>query len=347
MAKKNLLATLADENYLDAAKQVFSGAYFNAGWKGDYMLLAYKVPKEKLEWFRKKGIIVKECEPPLDEKTFGKLSSLVLIKLYLFKPEFKNWEKIIFVDADTIIRYSLDDLMKVKGFAAVDGVHTFKVLFPKEKSTRFNEVYKVFKKKYDLKYPAFSVGLFVFDTSIIKEDTFIKLFKILSFYRFYIPSADDFILNLFFYKNWERLPLYYNVFVIEFVRFLYKFHLMKIKGVVIHFPDGGVFDTNKPWNKTHQFYKEWRLNLDKSNFIDTKKPYPNFKTFDNSEKTYWHNYYAKLYSFWPIIPVYNYLFVKPISLVNRLIGIIGIFLKINYPRTYYKLKKIKNENINN
>ena len=46
--KKNLLVTLADENYIDRAKQLFSSVYFNAGWKGDYMLLAHEIPEEKL-----------------------------------------------------------------------------------------------------------------------------------------------------------------------------------------------------------------------------------------------------------------------------------------------------------
>ena len=32
--KKNLLVTLADNNYIDQAKQVFSSVYFNAGWSG-------------------------------------------------------------------------------------------------------------------------------------------------------------------------------------------------------------------------------------------------------------------------------------------------------------------------
>jgi len=39
--KKSVLVTLADENYIYQAKQLFSSVYFNVGWRGDYMLLAH------------------------------------------------------------------------------------------------------------------------------------------------------------------------------------------------------------------------------------------------------------------------------------------------------------------
>ena len=56
-----VLVTLADKNYIDQAKQLFSSVYWNAGWKGDYMLLAHEVPEKDLNWFREKGILVKKC----------------------------------------------------------------------------------------------------------------------------------------------------------------------------------------------------------------------------------------------------------------------------------------------
>ena len=52
--KKNLLVTLAGKNYIKQAKQLFSSVYWNAGWKGDYMLLSYKIPEKELKWFKKK-----------------------------------------------------------------------------------------------------------------------------------------------------------------------------------------------------------------------------------------------------------------------------------------------------
>ena len=90
--KKNLLVTLADENYLERAKQLFSSVYWNAGWKGDYMLLAHEVPEEKLKWFRDKGILVKKCKAIYNKEIVG-WPTMVLSKFYLFTPYFKRWKK--------------------------------------------------------------------------------------------------------------------------------------------------------------------------------------------------------------------------------------------------------------
>jgi hypothetical protein len=61
--KDSVIVTLADKNYVDQAKQLFSSVYWNAGWKGDYLLLSSGIPEEELKWFRNKGIIVYECKP--------------------------------------------------------------------------------------------------------------------------------------------------------------------------------------------------------------------------------------------------------------------------------------------
>ena len=58
---KNLFVTLADKNYLDQIKQLFSSIYFNAGWNGDCMLLSHEIADSDLEWFQSRGILVKKC----------------------------------------------------------------------------------------------------------------------------------------------------------------------------------------------------------------------------------------------------------------------------------------------
>ena len=122
----NLLATLADKNYIDQAKQLFSSVYFNAGWKGDYMLLSYEIPEEDLQWFRDKGILIKRCEP-IYNQNIAHLPPVVEGKFYLFSHELKKWQNIIFLDADIIVRASLDDLTRIKGFAAVQSLYNPKL----------------------------------------------------------------------------------------------------------------------------------------------------------------------------------------------------------------------------
>ena len=83
--KNNLVVTLANKRYIEQAKQVFSSLYFNAAWRGDYMLLAYQVPQKDLTWFLKRGIIVKKCEKMF---TYSELQ-----KLYQQKNVFERFHK--------------------------------------------------------------------------------------------------------------------------------------------------------------------------------------------------------------------------------------------------------------
>ena len=347
MTKNNLLVTCADESYVDAAKQVFSGAYFNAGWKGDYMLLSYKIPEEKLKWFRDKGIIVKKCEPLVDEKMHGEWTSVILIRLYLFTLEFKKWRKIIYIDSDVIIRASFDDLLKVNGFGAIWKGKSLKGFLVPSKIYKgrkclinYKRLLKEARITYDSNSEVFASGFFVFDTDIKKYNTFLEMDKLLSKYILYSHNIDEFVLNTFFYKKWAKLPLFYDVYIIEVFRLLYKFRFIKIDGIVIHFPEEGIFGNNKPWNKKHPFYKEWKFNFDRADMINLKKPYDNYRVFTDSEKKYWQKYYRKLYDFWKIEPLVERLIIRPFLLVISLIGKIGIFLKNKYPFVYYKLKGV-------
>ena len=83
--RNNLLVTLADKNYIDQAKQLFSSVYFNSGWKGDYMLLAHEIHEGELKWFRDKGILIKKCRP-LYDKGIAHLPPAMLDKFYLSTP---------------------------------------------------------------------------------------------------------------------------------------------------------------------------------------------------------------------------------------------------------------------
>src|SRR5262245_46673368 len=115
---KSVLVTLADENYIDQAKQLFSSVYCNAGWKGDYLLLAHNIPTQKLAWFTNKGILVKETGP-IEKRSQGNFPAVVSAKYHLFEPEFKKWDQVVYIDADCIVRETLNELIVVKHFAAV------------------------------------------------------------------------------------------------------------------------------------------------------------------------------------------------------------------------------------
>jgi lipopolysaccharide biosynthesis glycosyltransferase len=328
MKNKNLLVTLAKA---EQAKQLFSSVYWNAGWKGDYMLLTpeNELSKKQLSWFRKKGILIKKCRllPDSDKSRAGKWPPVVFNKLYIFTPEFKKWENIILIEADTIVRSSLEKLTKIKGFAAV-GRGKLSEIFLKPLHIKLEKVnkkiYQGLKKNYNLNKPVFNAGMLAFNTSIIKDNTFSELKNLLSKYIEISAAMEESILNLYFYKKWEKLPIVYNLPLFHFIDFK-NIKPEKIKGIVLH------FHKHKPWNPKNYFYKEWKNNLEKAEQINLKKPQKGKNWTDKETREYSKYLENKPYS-------YKYILFRIRNSIDRYTGLFGIFLKNNFPKLYYKLK---------
>ena len=351
--KQNLLVTLADKNYVRQAKQLFSSVYWNAGWEGDYMLLAHDIPEDEIKWFTDKGILIKKCislyNGPMGD---GNYSISVVDKFYLFTEEFKKWAHIVFLDADIIVRAPIDDLVNTKTFSSPQiyrknfKAHFFKIAC---------EERALVEKEYNLNRSAFNSGAFSFNTDLIKDDTFNKIIAV--FYKYAnISNGDDSILNLFFYDQWIKIPLVYNVQV-NYVG------LKKYKGIILHFQrHSHYFPLEDPKNS---FYTEWNTNLEKAEFIDLNniqkaKKWTDFKIkyytlflrislFVN--RIYYKIRYCALahklkhFFLFKLRPFFLYklkpLFLYIIKTPDRLIGKIGNFIKKYNPDLYYKLRKVK------
>lgn len=260
----NLLVTLSDTNYLNQAKQLLSSAYWNAGWKGDYMLLAWKIPDADLDWFGKRGIIVKRVEPPADatdgNKTAG-YAGVVTAKLDLFATEFKQWKTIVFIDADCIIRYPLDRLLATKGFTAARDALGTAVLAGQIKQPNGmgeTELDKLFEP-YSLTATAFNTGVFAFNTQIIDEDTAPRLQRIVRQYQNLGRFGEQLWMNLHFYQRWEQLPMEYNLFA-SYLHWQHGLPAQQIDGVVLHFPRFGNQPGYRCWEEACPFHAEWSRN---------------------------------------------------------------------------------------
>ncbi len=340
--KDNLLVTLADEKFLPMAKQVFSSAYHNAGWKGDYMLLAHEIPDEKLVWFRKKGILVKKCIPlSFDSFTYF-YSPVVLDKFYLFTEAFKKWKKIVFIDADTIVKGNLDYLTKVNHFGAVHDL-----FYKNPKITINNELTdpEAFNFRYDYKYDlnlhSFNTGVFAFNTDIIEPKTFENLFTLFYDNQQSFKHQDQGVLNIYFYLNWERLPYVFNTYIV--------FRDLKlpfwIKTKINHY----ILDSRPAlWEKGNRYYKEWvhnlklaeGIDLEKENKLPRQSPFfihLNSIVVDLSLKI--HPKKLKIISvikitFQRLRTLIVYIVDTPI----RIIGKTGIILKNKNPNLYHRLK---------
>lgn len=316
---KSVLVTLANKDYINQAKQLFSSVYWNSGWKGDYLLLAHEIPEKELDWFRKKGILIRKCKPIEVKKIGFKSHSLVVLdKLYVFKKEFKKWDKVIFLDSDIIVRNSLDRLLDVKGFGAIRAPRwRFGDLFINTNS----ENYKFLRKNFNFRKREFNTGVFTFNTEIIKEKTFQELLGLLYKFSPEISLADESILNIYFYDNHKKIHPCYNFLPSYLSKRGYKWN-KEVKIILFHF-----FFKMKPWDEKSSFYEEWKSNLKKAELIDLEHR-PIKKELTKKEL-------SEIIHFVNIRIFKIYLII----VLHCRLGKIGKFLLKKSPRTYYCLKK--------
>jgi len=284
--KRNLLVTLADNNYVEQAKQLFSSMYWNAGWQGDYMLLAYDIPEKDLQWFRDKGILVRKCEPILEESEarIGHAPLTTLCKFYLFTPEFKKWGNVVFLDGDIVVRGSLDTLAQAEGFAAARILNLARTLLKgqfqdpnKHNRCLFGEL----RRRCDLNKPAFNSGVMAFNTDIISEDDFQNLKDIFFRFKDILFISEETVLNIYFYDKWLELSQVYNICP-SYEIYHSECSPDDLKGVILHtysnFPGG------KPWNPKSPLNSEWKTNLNKAYIMDIANPQPARKMLGKQEE---------------------------------------------------------------
>jgi len=329
MTKENLLVTLADRNFVEQAKQLFSSVYWNAGWRGDYMLLSHDIPEDILQWFKDKNILIKEIEP-LDNRLIGdsKYNPVVLDKFYLFTEEFKKWKHVLYLDADIIVKASLDKLVKTNTLSCVKIVNrNFRCYFSEEESENIKEL----KDEFNLRRSAFNSGVMAFNTEIINSNTFNEL---LSLYQKYVDiiNGDDSILNLYFYNIWKKAPLIYNLRVNHF-------YCKKLDAVVLHFEKAfrEIKSNYKPWMEGNPYNKEWKMNLARAEYIDLGKPMEGFQ-FSNFRIAYLTFVLRLLVSLKHLVSFCKIIIGFP----EMILGKIGIIIKKINPALYSKLKRNNN-----
>jgi lipopolysaccharide biosynthesis glycosyltransferase len=332
MKSNKVLVTLANENYLEQAKQLFSSAYFNAGWNGDFLLLAHEVPDEKLQWFKDKGILIKKCQAIPCERLNGKWPDVVLSKFYIFTPEFKQWDNVIFLDADIIVRASLEKLENLKGLNAVTGHRRFSSLWLNRIHLFLEKIQPLLllelKQQLDFSSKSFNTGVLAFSTDIIRDDTFDLLIKLSNKFFALSASGEEAILNVYFYKQWQELSAFYNT---------YPDCLIPEAGLKPEAVEGAIlhFIINKPWLKKSPFYNEWSKSLTKAEKINIEKPETRHFTSEEiknilsdieirQSKRLHIKFFDKIY-----------------QETDRLIGLAGLSIKRVSPRTYHLFKKIK------
>ncbi|MCB9358779.1 hypothetical protein H6503_02515 [Candidatus Woesearchaeota archaeon] len=312
--KNAVLVTLADKNYIDQAKQLFSSVYHYSGWKGNYLLLAYDIPESKLKWFRNKGIIIKKVKPHKNDK-FKDWPSTILCKFELFNTYFKKWQHVVFLDGDIIVKASLDRVLGVSGIGAISDLnHNMWWQF---KNKRYNGIYKTLINNMDMSKKSFNVGVLSINTDIIKKETYSTMLELYSRYRKIVRYPEQAIMNIYFHKNWKRLPAVYNTFILPKALWFSKLHN---DGIILH-----MIMRPKPWESKTLYSEEWKYNLDIADEIDLNHRLP--------AKDIWNEKRVKKVS----AMLENRYFIFEI---DRIIGKVGIAVKKISPNLYKALKKI-------
>jgi lipopolysaccharide biosynthesis glycosyltransferase len=331
--QKNLIVTIADEKYLDNAKQLFASIYLNSGFDGDYMIISNHLPKKEIKSLEKKGIKVKIFKDVFEKEELEKLfnettksswwsiehTKMVLLKFYIFTEYFKKWDNIVYMDSDIIVRKSLNRLFEVTGFYAVkDSSKSLESQFKikKEDKTLFTD--------YNLRLKGFNGGVFAFSKDVIKKDSFEKIKHLYLKYHKYQCIVEQSTLNLFFYNSWKELLRIYNYSPYSHNSY-YLVSNRQQEIAILHF----YCKICKPWHKKSIFFKEWEKNLSQFEEIrfNKKNPYKNPRDFkiDKKENNKLRN---------------KLLFLEIILKLDRTIGKTGIAFKKIFPRAYDKLKEI-------
>ena len=258
---KHLLVTLADRNFLNQARQLFSSVYWHAGWQGDYMLLAHDVPEKELDWFRNKGILIYNCSP-LDSGMIANdsLPATVLAKFYLFTEYFRQWKKVIFLDADIIVRASLDKLTLATGLSVASDMFqgTLRQQFEPRASGR---LFAELEQAYKLDIPSFNSGVLAFNTDIITADLFPQLVELYKRFGALSLYGEQGVINLAFYGRWNRISKMYNFTLYDCD--IFKVKRGDLRAIMIHF-----IGQEKPWIPGNPFYQLWWKNLALAENID-------------------------------------------------------------------------------
>ena len=338
--KKYVLVTLADKNFINQAKQLFSSAYHNGGWDGDYLLLSCNIPEKELKWFRKKGIRILKCKSLYDKWSINVnrfnqrfISQIYLYKFYLFTDYFKKWKNVVFLDSDTIVKASLKELKNIKGIAfALDCCPKLKKQFLEKKfinNEKEKKILQSLRDKYHFEEKALNSGIIVFSTDIIKKEMLKNFLNLYNYCKNILIPPEQAIFNIYFYKKWKELPSVYNTY-----HFLFS-DKEDINSIIIH-----AVGPNRAWDKNSRFKKEWEENLKKADLINIKNPKAPKKILTEDEiKKYSKDIRRRIHRKARGPPI----IIRILMEIDRQIGLFGLFLKEKNPRFYYLLKKIKKE----
>lgn len=265
-----VFATLADRQYVEPAKQLFASLHYNAGWRGDRLLLAHEIAEGDLRWFEERGILVHRCAPLFSGRPGG-MPPVLTSKLHLFAPELRRWQSVIYCDADATVRASLDGLLPLRGFWSIRDASRFLDVQIASRAMRRKRgiasaearpLLRELRRRVDFLATPFCAGFFVFSADAVDGSDYDALHAAIARYHPISAYGDQLAFNLVFYGRWQALSPVYNI-QLNGERNQWDLRPEEVDGIVLHY-----ISPEKPWLVRNHFYREWAANLDRADAID-------------------------------------------------------------------------------
>ena len=208
---KKLIILGTDENYLNHIKYNINNIRDKHG-QIDICIIYDKSKEDKIKPILEKyNILFFPVATPYDRAYY--------IKYHIFETYFKSWNKILYLDCDTMIFDKLDilfDLLNESNNFFVDFErNTIKDFFttwsPIDSSNI--EDYNLLAQETDIKKYGFNTGILLYNSSIIKEDTVKKLYDLHEKYKninkHVETGTDQPIINLIYREIAQQIPNHY------------------------------------------------------------------------------------------------------------------------------------------
>jgi len=204
---KNLIIIVSDINYINHAKSLISNIINEGKHKGDICLIS-NVENDVLSVFEKKGIIIFK----VDE--YFKLP--YNYKYFILDSFFKKWDKILYIDCDTMILDNISDIFNLendiycceeynldKSRCVIDDHFNHKL-------KNFSiEDYDYLSKKYDFKKYSFNSGIMLLNSNVIEKeskDDILKLNEEIKNINNHVHTGTDQPVFNIYFKEWQNFP---------------------------------------------------------------------------------------------------------------------------------------------
>lgn len=207
-----------DENYLNHIKYNINNIRDKHG-QIDICIIYDKSKEDKIKPILEKyNILFFPVATPYDRAYY--------IKYHIFETYFKSWNKILYLDCDTMIFDKLNilfDLLNENNNLFVDfegnSIEKFFTMWSPINESNQND-YNLLAQETDIKKYGFNTGILLYNSSIIKEDTVKKLYDLHEKYKninkHVETGTDQPIINLIYSEIAQQIPNHYFSFWTEY-----------------------------------------------------------------------------------------------------------------------------------